>query len=332
MLTRNEYDILFVTLAWLGGFLPLFVWHARSAMGKPPTWAPPTWLQCVGLALVLVPFIRMGINVVLTFDRLLVYTVLQPVQAEVLWSRVGRSLRYNLLFPLVGLLLWHNVLPRWMNRRAPTARFADMLRAHNLAPRTSWGRDAMHGLALFAFIALAYVGALLLSRTALASLAANGDESQYWIHLTIPLILMLSGMAGVTEELLFRGILLAWLSRRMPFVWAALLQATFFALIHAGYGTWLHVAGPFVFGLGMAWIVRVLGLLPAMLLHAQVNVVFFALEVFHVVEGVWLLLVVFGALNVAAALLTRVESVRLLWASLVTGLARLRGRKEEANA
>jgi membrane protease YdiL (CAAX protease family) len=113
----------------------------------------------------------------------------------------------------------------------------------------------------------------------------------------------------------------------MPWIAAALVQAFLFGLIHAGYGTWTHVMGPFLFGLGMAFVARQLGIVVAALLHAQANIVFFTVEVaptylaVHGILGLAMLLAVTGAL-VAACLwslyATRGDAIRIL----VRGLRR----------
>lgn len=305
-LTRAEQEAILLAASWIVGFAPLLFFRLR--------W---TWVQCVGLALVASPFVRFLIGIYLTIVPLFTqYTVLPPVSRAALWSSVQTTLFQDLVVPAVGLWLMHQ------------GRVREALDGHGLAPRRSWRHDALRGLALFFAIAIAYVVAYLVSKGPLAALSSNGDESQYWRNITIPLILLVSGAAGVTEELLFRGVLLSWLSKRMPWVAAALLQAVFFGLVHAGYGTWAHVAGPFVFGLGMAWVARVLGVVPAALVHAEVNVMFFALDVaptYVAANGAWGLVALgglvaaWGVACVVALWVTRADAVKLLWRSLRSG-------------
>lgn len=318
-LTRAESDVLLYTLCWVGGFLPLFL--------QRKGW---TWTRCVGLALVLSPFVRMGLNVVVTFDGLFVPTVLQPVAAEALWRGIARSLTNNLLVPLLGLLLLHDAFPRWSSVRERVPSLRDVLARHGVSERHSWRRDAQRGLALFFFIALAYGVAYVVALQVGALVSPGDDESRYWIHITLPLIVLVSVTAGLTEEFLFRGILLRRLQRWMPWGVAALVQALFFGLIHTGYGSWTHVLGPFFFGLGMAWVRRILGIVPAMLLHAQVNVVYFAVDVgpdyvaAQGALGILGLAVLLGGLcaaSVAALLATRADAVVLLWKSVLGGFA-----------
>lgn len=312
-LTRAEYDAVLLAASWLIGFAPIFA-------GRK--W---TWLQCVGLALLASPFVRFGLDIYLTIDALFVFEVLQPVSREALWSGIQTRLVEDLVVPLVGLLLMTNAVPGLASTRAPRGRVPDALRAHGLAPWHSWRVDALRGLALFFLVAAAYLAAWWLSRTFLLALSAGGDESQYWRNITIPLIVLVSGTAGLTEEFLFRGVLLTALQKRMRFWAAALVQGFFFALIHSGYGTWTHVVGPLAFGLGMAWVARVLGVLPAALLHAEVNVMFFALDVaptYIAAQGAWgaaklaALVAAWGFAGAAALWATRADAVKLLWGSL----------------
>lgn len=306
-LTRAEFDAILLAGSWIVGFAPLLFFKRR--------W---TWVQCVGLALVASPFVRDLIGIYLTIVPLFTqFTVLPPVSRAALWSGVQTTLFQGLVVPAVGLWLMHQ------------GRVREALDEHGLAPRRSWRHDALRGLALFFGIAIAYVAAYLLSKGPLAVLSSNGDESQYWRNITLPLILLVSGAAGLVEEFLFRGVLFSWLAKRMHVVVAALVQAVFFGLVHAGYGTFSHVLAPFVFGLGMAWVARVLGVVPAALIHAEVNVMFFALDVaptYVAVNGAWGLVALGGLVAawsvacVVALWATRADAVRLLWTSLARSL------------
>ncbi|HWH09075.1 MAG TPA: CPBP family intramembrane glutamic endopeptidase [Candidatus Thermoplasmatota archaeon] len=328
-LTRTEYEVLLLALSWVGGFLPLFLGpRARAALRPAFPWVAPdaaawTWVRCVGLGLLLSPFVRMGLGIYLSIDALFTYEVLQPVAREALWLSVQTRLVNYLVLPGVGLLLMRDAVPL-LGR----GRLRDALQAHGLAPRRSWRRDAMRGLALFFAIAVAYLGAYALSRL-VPSLVAGGDESAYWRNVTLPLIVLLSATAGLTEEFLFRGVLLRGLARVMPWWPAALVQAVLFGLIHAGYGTWTHVLAPAVFGLGMAWVARVLGVVPAALLHAQVNVLFFSIDVAPAyvaaqglpgLAGLGALVLALAAASAWALWRTRADGVVLLWRSLLGGL------------
>lgn len=303
-LTRNQYDILVVAVSWIIGFLPIFLRRARL-----------TWVQCVGIALVATPFVKMLLNIYLSVGALFTFTVLEPVGRDVLWRSVGRDVLFELALPLTGILLLHNAVPWIKSRRVSPDPIMRAASANGLGPKEGYPRDALRGFTLFFCIAAAYLIALLVARQ-LSPELVGGSESEYWVNITLPLILLVSGMAGLTEEILFRGILLTRLARSMPWIMAALLQALFFGFIHAGYGTWTHVFAPFLFGLGMAWITRILGIVPAILLHMQVNIMFFALDVSDVVPSAWVLVGLLAIVNIYAAMRTRFDAIPMLWNSL----------------
>jgi hypothetical protein len=259
-LTGNEYYVLVLALSWTLGFLPAF-------LGK--RW---TWVQCLGLALVLHPFIRMGVNLLRTYELLLVPTVLQPASPIALYRSVENQVWYNLMLPLLGLFLIHAPYADASGRSGlRRERFAEALAEHGVAPKASARRDVQRGLSLFLFIAGGYLLAYALSLVLAPIVQPADDESMYWRNITIPLIILLSASAGLAEEFLFRGLLLNALARRMRWIYAALLQAAFFGLIHAGYGSPLHVLGPALFGLIMAWVARHLGVITTALLHAMMR-------------------------------------------------------------
>ena len=319
--TWDEYNVTIATLSWVLGFVPVFL--------RRPGWR---WTHAIGLALLVSPFARMAVDVYLTIGLVGKGLVLRPVSEIALWASVADRLFWFAALPLVGLFLAHDM---WTRPTRATGR--DILAAHGMSPRSrSWGRDAARGLALLFVLTLAYLAAYGVSIFVPRSVA-GGDESQYWRNVTIPLILMLSIVPGVTEELLFRGVLLSWLSKRLPFVAAAFLQALFFALIHAGYGTWTHLAAPFVFGLGMAWVARELGVWTTAVLHAEVNTVFFVITVWsdyvakNGAPGAAALVALVLALAAAggyALWTTRAEEHRILWRSLWAPFRRRRGIAE----
>lgn len=326
-LSGNEAYVLALMLSWMLGFLPRF-------LGK--RW---TWVQCVGLALVLHPFVRMGIALLRTYEALLTPTVLEPASPIALWRGVESQVWYHLMLPLLGLFLIHSPFADTDAAGLRRTRFADALKEHGVAPRSDARRDMQRGLSLFLFLAGAYVVAYVVSKTLTPVLSPGSDESLYWRNITVPLIVLLSLAAGLGEEFLFRGLLLTWLSRRMRWIYAALLQAALFGLIHAGYGTWVHVLGPALFGLAMAWVARHLGVVTTALLHAQINVVFFTVDVaptYLTVNGALGLAALLGvtlalvAASVWALRETRADAVRILWRDVLR-LARVR-REEPAPA
>lgn len=83
-------------------------------------------------------------------------------------------------------------------------------------------------------------------------------------------------------EWYFRGFLLFGLKRIMPVVWAALLQATLFAILHIGK-PYIEVASSFAGGLLLAGVaLRFRSFLPCFLIHFLISMSFdFAVLYFH---------------------------------------------------
>lgn len=92
-----------------------------------------------------------------------------------------------------------------------------------------------------------------------------------WSNVTPWLLVALSVTAAVTEELLFRGVVYAGLTSAMGFVGGGIVQATLFGFVHAGYGDPLYVLAAAAFGLIQAYVSVRWGLLVAVMVHAQVN-------------------------------------------------------------
>lgn len=81
-------------------------------------------------------------------------------------------------------------------------------------------------------------------------------------------------LAPLGEELLFRGLLLRGLARRMPFWPAALLSSVLFTSAHAdAYVLWPRAIALIGTGVVLAWIYRRRGYWASVSAHATVNVV-----------------------------------------------------------
>lgn len=81
-------------------------------------------------------------------------------------------------------------------------------------------------------------------------------------------------LAPLGEELLFRGLLLRGLARRMPFWPAALISSALFASAHAdAYVLWPRAIALVGTGLVLAWVYRRRGYWASVSAHATVNVV-----------------------------------------------------------
>ena len=89
-------------------------------------------------------------------------------------------------------------------------------------------------------------------------------------------VLALVLLAPLGEELLFRGLLLRALARRMRFRWAAVLSGVLFGCSHLD--TWFNFMWPrllalMLVGVGLAWLYRWRGYAASVTAHATVNVV-----------------------------------------------------------
>lgn len=272
---------------------------AACAIGLAARLARFSWRQALGVGLVAWPLARLAVNVGASWASLGVYEVQPAIPAEVLWRGVGRTLWHNVAIPLTGLLLV-----------AGDARRA--LRFARVVPRETWARDGANGLALVPIVAGGYVLALAALLAGFADRLLDGDESQVFANMTPLLAVALSLAAGVAEEFLYRGVLLSLLARLVPLPAAVALQALAFGFAHAGYGTWAHVAGPAVFGLFMAWVVLRLGLLPAVILHAAINVVFFAIDMGPRMPAAYAMIAALLVASLAALAVVRLAPVRAM--------------------
>ena len=87
-------------------------------------------------------------------------------------------------------------------------------------------------------------------------------------------VIALVVLAPLGEELLFRGLLLRALARRLRFWPAALISSGTFAASHAdAYVIWPRAISVLVTGLALAWLYRRRGYWAAVVAHATVNAV-----------------------------------------------------------
>jgi uncharacterized protein len=107
--------------------------------------------------------------------------------------------------------------------------------------------------------------------------ASNLDVGPPTVLSVVVLVLTVVVLAPVTEELMFRGLLLRSFLRRMPFWPAALLSSLLFALFHVpqvdtALGAVTLALSVAILGLGNCYLVRITGrLAPAMMVHASFN-------------------------------------------------------------
>jgi uncharacterized protein len=101
-------------------------------------------------------------------------------------------------------------------------------------------------------------------------LATLGKEHSLWALLLVAAVLV-----PIMEEVLFRGVMLTAVARRVPFWFANMLQAALFASLHLSDLSWRAAAVWLVFlamGLVAGWMTRASGgLLAAITLHALNN-------------------------------------------------------------
>lgn len=131
------------------------------------------------------------------------------------------------------------------------------------------GASLFAGLLLFPVLLLVTVGTNVLL-SGFDSLRQS-DETRLFANMTPYHALVISLAAGFGEELLYRGLIQTSLARRIPILLAITVQALFFGLAHSGYGTWIHVLLPTLFGLVVGLAAWRLGLWAAIALHFMVD-------------------------------------------------------------
>jgi membrane protease YdiL (CAAX protease family) len=87
-------------------------------------------------------------------------------------------------------------------------------------------------------------------------------------------VLALTVLAPLGEELLFRGLMLRGVVRRLRFWPAAVVSSLVFASAHLdAYVLWPRAIGIFATGLALAWVYRTRGYWGSVAAHATVNAV-----------------------------------------------------------
>lgn len=138
------------------------------------------------------------------------------------------------------------------------------------------------------------------------------DGASLFFSRTTPMVaLALSAIAAIAEELVFRGVVLEWLQARVSAGLAVGAQAVAFGLIHAGYGSLVHVAAATAFGAVVGVLALRAGLVPAIGAHLTVNLVILSLWSGHAILLVPAALVLVTLLGVAH--LIDVGRWRLTW-------------------
>jgi hypothetical protein len=272
-------------------------------------------VEVAAAVLVAYPVARALVGAASVSDRLTRYTVLLPASALEFQLAIARDLGFGILLPLGGaLLLWRTRAGRGEARgwRDAIAGALRALEPAGVRPDARPARAVGEGLALLAVV-LALQALALAAQATVARFLVTGDESAYWINLTPALLLGLSVAAGVSEEFVWRGLLLRALLRRLGWWPALLAQAALFGFIHAGYGNWAHVLGPAIFGLLMGLVALRVSLLAAVLVHAGVDIAYLALAAPHLQPAILVLPGLLVAAGAAALLATRGAPIKALW-------------------
>lgn len=219
-------------------------------------------IQRLGILLTVAPLaVLVGVGLT-SLPRLFEPAQALPAPSQLLAGKAVLHLLLYLAVPVVGLLLVHG--PRGLKERLPRYLVGDQPTGQGLA----------RGLRRAAGLCAVLVTGILLGWSALADQAGlfSAEGPRVFFSQTTPAVaLLLAGVAAIAEELLFRGVLLSHLRRviaKHPAIW---VQAGLFGLIHAGYGSVLHVAAATVFGGLMGYLAQRDGLLPPIVVHFVVN-------------------------------------------------------------
>ena len=112
------------------------------------------------------------------------------------------------------------------------------------------------------------------------------DQAHVWMRALLTALIVL--LAPFVEELLFRGVLLAGFSERMPVRRAVVLSVLLFAIAHLPDtgGHWQVLPGLIVLALGLSWLrLRSGSLLPGYAAHALYNASVLALALSPMLRG-----------------------------------------------
>lgn len=186
---------------------------------------------------------------------------------------------WHLVYPLLGLLLFFHRIPGLHTRFRWGENLSTMLRPFGAWIRRSVTVDLAWGCALFIVVLVAYIVLLLL--LAGGPTEGVGDDSAVFTRILFDQVFLLAIIAGVGEELVFRGILQGTLHRILgPGFWnaaaAVTIQGLAFGAVHAGYQDLDHLLFPLLFGIFIGAVYRLFGILAAILVHVEIDVLAFA--------------------------------------------------------
>ncbi len=118
------------------------------------------------------------------------------------------------------------------------------------------------------------------------SVLAIFDQAHWWMRVLLTLMIVL--LAPFVEELLFRGVLLAGFSERLPLRWAVALSVLLFAFAHLPDtgGHWQVLPGLLALAFGLVWLrLRSGSLLPSYVTHALYNAAVLTLALAPLLHG-----------------------------------------------
>jgi membrane protease YdiL (CAAX protease family) len=275
-------------------------WHVAAGLG---VMSVPVWDTAWGIAESFGPLLQGGL-------------VLRPYSRHQLSGLYTYKFLADLGYLTLGFLLYASG-GTWRGFWSQTpASIAAKLRGAGL-PMGRWlggrgeGASAFAGLLLFPLLLVLTVGTNVLL-SGFESLRQS-DETSLFANMTPYHALTISLAAGFGEELLYRGLLQGALGRRMNVLLAITVQAVVFGFAHSGYGTWIHVLLPTLFGLVAGLVAYAFGMWAAIALHVLVDVVAFGVEAIQNAPWVEPAL---GTFLLANALLTVGWAIAMLVAKL----------------
>lgn len=118
------------------------------------------------------------------------------------------------------------------------------------------------------------------------SVLAIFDQAHWWMRVLLTLLIVF--LAPFVEELLFRGVLLAGFSERLPLRWAVALSVFLFAIAHLPDtgGHWQVLPGLVALAFGLVWLrLRSGSLLPGYVTHALYNAAVLTLALAPLLQG-----------------------------------------------
>jgi uncharacterized protein len=159
----------------------------------------------------------------------------------------------------------------WLAIRRPAAEKLAVLGLRRLSP--PWPRDAV--LAGVALVVGCELASIVMEATLGYGLQGPGAATMGLLSASPArfafVFLVIGYFAPLAEEMLFRGLVFAWMAERLGVLPAALLSSALFGLAHLPYNLG-HALIAFVFALVFAWLYRVSGSLWApVFAHRVIN-------------------------------------------------------------